>query len=269
MSNGKVAVVTGAASGIGAATARRLARAGYSTWLADRQVESTARVADEIRAEGGHAETVSVDVADRSSVEVAFADILRRSSAIDVLVNSAGVTRVSEFTEISDDDWNTTFRVNVVGTYLCLCAALPGLRAAEPPARVVNISSTAGKTPSPLSAAYAASKAAIISLTRSAAVALAPDVLVNTLCPGIVDTPMWTYIADTLATLPATGEPAATGGVRTLAPGTTFAQRGAELPIRRGGTAEEIAEVVALLVGPAGAYILGEDLNVNGGLALY
>ena len=175
---------------------------------------------------------------------------------IDVLVNSAGIIVNSRFEETAVTDWERTYRVNVIGTYVCMIAALPGLRAAPAPARIINIASAAGKVPGVYTSSYNASKAAVINLTRSAAVALAPSILVNSVCPGIIDTPMWEQQRIGLARIGA-------------GPGTTFEERVASLPIKKAGTAEDVAEVVAFLAGRGGAYVLGEDINVNGGLVLH
>lgn len=246
----RTALVTGAASGIGAATARRLAAGGWRVLTADVRPESLARLAGEIGAE-----PIELDVGDEESVRAAFARVSDLTPSLDALVNSAGIVAVSRFEESSGAEWERVLRVNVVGSYLCLQAALPLLRAAPPPARVVNLASTAGKVGAPSFAAYAASKAGVISLTRSAALALAPQVLVNCVCPGPVDTPMWSEAID--PALAALGVPDA------------LAARAAEIPLGRAGRPEEIAGVIEFLLGDGGAYVVGEDVNVNGGVVLH
>ena len=251
----KVAVVTGAASGIGAASARALARDGFHVWCADRDEEGARETAAGLAADGAGADAVAVDVWDPGSVEAAFGATTDSWPAIDVLVNSAGVIVVGRFEEATKEDWERVYSVNVVGAYLCIQAALPALRRAQP-GRVVNIASAAAKTAGPYTAPYNASKAALVSLTRSAAQALAPGVLVNSVCPGVIDTPMWReHLGPGLA--------AAGAGA-----GTTFEERSAALPIGRAGSADEVAEVVAFLASTRSSYVLGEDVNVNGGLAM-
>jgi 3-oxoacyl-[acyl-carrier protein] reductase len=252
----KVAVVTGAASGIGAASARALSRDGFHVWCADRDEPGARATAARLAADGCGSDAVAVDVSDPASVTAAFAAVTASSQSIDVLVNSAGTIVVRRFEEGTKAEWERVYAVNVVGAYLCLQAALPALRAAAP-GRVVNIASAAAKTAGPFTAAYNASKAALVSFTRSAAQALAPDVLVNSVCPGVIDTPMWReHLGPGLA--------AAGAG-----PAATFEQRTAALPIRRAGTADEVAEVVAFLASTRSSYVLGEDVNVNGGLVMY
>jgi NAD(P)-dependent dehydrogenase (short-subunit alcohol dehydrogenase family) len=247
-----VAVVTGGGSGIGAATALALARDGYGIRLADLDSAAAERSALAVRAAGGEADPLTVDVAEPASVATAFAAI---GEPIDVLVNAAGIIVVEAFADFTAEQWERTYRVNVVGTYLCLQAALPALRAAEPPARVINVASAAGKMAGPFTAPYNASKAAVINLTRSAAVALAPGILVNAVCPGVIDTPMWRRDLGP--------------GLVRAGSGTTFEARTASLPIGRPGTAEEVAATIAFMASPGNAYMLGEDVNVNGGLALW
>jgi NAD(P)-dependent dehydrogenase (short-subunit alcohol dehydrogenase family) len=256
MNDVRVAVVTGAASGIGAATAKCLARGGYHVWLADLRVEGAVDVAREIGATGGNSFPVEIDVCEPMSVKEAFATVTAENAAIDVLVNSAGIIAVCPFEAASQELWERTYRTNVVGTYLCLQAALPALRAASPPARVVNLSSAAGKLPGVYTAPYNASKAAVISLTRTAAVALAPDILVNCVCPGVIDTPMWVELDASLADIGA-------------GPETQFKERAMTVPTHRAGTAEEVANVIAFMLSPAAAYVTGEDLNVSGGLVMH
>jgi NAD(P)-dependent dehydrogenase (short-subunit alcohol dehydrogenase family) len=247
-----VALVTGAGSGIGAATARMLARDGFRVWLADLRLDAAEAVAAELP----DARAIALDVTDETSVRDAFAAVARETPALDALVCSAGVISFERFEDFTVEQWEHALRVNLIGAYLCLIAALPLLRSAPPPARVVNLASQAGKRPGPLNAPYNASKAALISLTRSAAQALAPGVLVNSVCPSIVDTPMWDAQREALVRL---GSP----------PGTSYEERIATIPIERASSAEEVAEVIAFLVGKRNTYIVGEDVNVTGGSVMY
>lgn len=249
----RIAFVTGAGSGIGAACARQLASEGARVWLADLREDAAQAVAESIRASGGQASALHADVGDAASIDAAFELFERTESQLDVLVNCAGVMRVRRFDEFSADDWATAMRVNVTGSYLVLRRALPLLRAAPAPSRVINLASAGAKRPGPYTAPYNSSKAAMISLTRSAAVALAPEVLVNAVSPGVIDTPMWQGMDKELADLGA-------------GPAASFEGRVAALPIERAGSVEEVAGVVSFVAGPAGRYLLGEEINVNGGL---
>lgn len=240
-------IVTGGASGIGLATVRRLLAAGTQVFAFDRDEAALARVSN---LDPGRA--VLVDVSDAASVEAAFAFVASEALHLHALVNVAGVVRVGPFDDIDLDDWLETYRVNVVGTYLCMRAALPLLRSAPATPRIVNVASIAAKQPTPFLAAYGASKAAMLSLTRSAAVALAPDILVNAVCPGVIDTPLWEVLARDVPTVGATRAATADEG-------------GARTPLGRPGQPEEVAGAIAFLLGPDSTYLTGEVLDVNGG----
>jgi meso-butanediol dehydrogenase / (S,S)-butanediol dehydrogenase / diacetyl reductase len=250
------AVVTGAASGIGAATARRLARDGFRIGLLDLRADATRDVADQIAADGGKAYALEADVTDPGQLASVFGEARDVQAELSVLVNSAGVVAVNRFEDFSAADWRRTYEVNVIGTYLAMVAALPALRAADEPARVINVASAAGKRAGPFTAPYNASKAAVINLSRTAATAWAPDVLVNCVCPGVIDTPMWQSMDRQLEGLGA-------------GPEASFVERTAALPIARPGQADEVAELIGALAGAAGAYVLGEDINVSGGLVMH
>jgi NAD(P)-dependent dehydrogenase (short-subunit alcohol dehydrogenase family) len=248
----KAAVVTGAASGIGAATVDRLRSEGYRMWAFDLDREALDRRA----ASDDGVTPVIGDVSSPEDVSQAFEAVTREASSLDVLVCSAGICRAAPFDSISVELFELTWRVNVLGTYLCLQAALPLLRQATAPARVVNVASIGAKQPSPYLAAYAATKAAVVSLTRSAAAALAPEILVNCVCPGAIETAMWDSLGDDLKAI---------GAQRS----TTATERGASVPLKRAGSAEEVAELIASLCGPAGTYITGEDINCSGGAVMH
>ena len=253
--NRRVAVVTGGSRGIGRATCLALSTAGLHVCVADIDRDEAAGVADEIAAAGGSADVVPIDVADPASVDAAFRAI-SNSGAIQVLVNNAGVTSTHPFEGVPLEVWQRTFAVNVFGVYLCIQAALPALRAADLPSRIVNVASGAGKIPGVYTAAYHASKAAVISLTRTAAAALGPDILVNSVCPGVIDTAMWEKIDAGLADL----------GVPAVA---RYDQRSTQLPLRRAGTAEEVAATIRFLASEEATYITGEDINVTGGSVMH
>jgi NAD(P)-dependent dehydrogenase (short-subunit alcohol dehydrogenase family) len=247
-----VALITGAAGDIGAATARRLGEDGTRVVLADLDHEAVESRADGLRAGGIDAHAVALDVTDEDSVAAGVRAASEETGVLDVLVNAAGITSVDRFETVSRETWLRIYEVNVYGAYLCLKHALPLLRAADAQARVVNVASGAGKRPGPLIAPYACSKAAVASLTRSAAAALAPDVRVNCVSPGVVEGAMWEEIEARLEQL---GAP----------PAARFANRVAGLPLARAGTATEIAEVIAFLASPASSYVVGQDINVDGG----
>ena len=249
---GEVALITGAAGDIGAATATRLGRDGAHVVLADLDRDAVDARAGELRGAGLRASSIGLDVSDEDSVAAAVEAAGALTGALDVLVNAAGVVRVDRFEGFSREDWLRIYEVNVYGSYLCLKHAIPLLRAAEGQARVVNVASGAGRRPGPMIAPYACSKAAVTSLTRSAATALAPEVRVNCVSPGIVGGAMWELLDERLEKLGA-------------AEGARFAGRVEGLPLARAGSPAEVAEVIAFLASPASSYVVGQDVNVDGG----
>ncbi len=250
-----VAVVTGGARGIGRAISLRLSAEGYRTWVADIDI-SAGDVAAEIVERGGWARPLALDVADADSVRAAFAAVAAEDPGLDVLVNNAAITQVYQFDQIPAEAWHRIYQVNVVGMYSCIQAALPALRAAPAPARIINMASGAGKISGAYTAPYHASKAAVISLTRSAAAALAPDILVNSVCPGVVETPMWDMIDASLEEIDAP-------------PAARYEYRSSALPLGRPGTPDEVAAVVAFLASRDACYVTGEDINVTGGSVMH
>ncbi|CAN5425940.1 SDR family NAD(P)-dependent oxidoreductase [soil metagenome] len=246
---GRVIVVTGAGSGIGAQIAGDLLARGATVVGVDRSAEGLRTVRERLGDPAGLS-TTECDIADEEEVIALFGHIGLR---LDGLVNAAGIVVTSQFLQFSVEDWQRTFSVNVLGTYLLMKHAQP-LLAASGAGRIVNFSSMAGKIPNQFTAPYAASKAAVISVTRSAAVALAPAITVNCVCPGIIDTPMWGQLGRELAGI---GAP------------IDFKQRSEQAPLGRAGTAEDVAGVVVFLLSDAAAFITGEDVNVSGGLAMH
>jgi len=248
---GRVVLVTGAASGIGAATVSKLIASGAQVTA----VDMNAGGLDELKGIQGADDsllTVIGDVTNEHDMQNAVEASLTRFQSLDGLVNAAGVVVVGRFLEFDADVWERSFRVNVYGTYLAIQLATPHLRASGR-GRIVNFSSVAGKMPNPFTTPYAASKAAVISLTKSAATALAPSINVNCVCPGIIDTPMWDYLEKEFQ--------------RVGAP-IDFRSRAEQAPIARPGTPEDVADVVIFLLGDGSRFMTGQSLNVSGGLIM-
>lgn len=183
-------MVTGAGRGIGAAIARELGRAGARVVLAARNVDEIESVAGEIASGGGAAWAVRCDVADAEAVDRLRAEAESRLGSVDLLVNNAGIATSAPLRRQTLDEWRRVFAVNVEGAFLVTRAFLPPM-VERGWGRVVNIASVAGRTGAPYIAAYAASKHALVGMTRALAAEVAPSgVTVNALCPGYVDTPM-------------------------------------------------------------------------------
>jgi ketoreductase RED2 len=238
---GKVALVTGSSSGIGEAVARSLAAEGASVVLnSATSVEAGERVAAELP----DATYVQADVADEGAARGLVDAAVATYGRLDVLVNNAGTTVVIPHHDLdaaTPDVWRRIFDVNVVGTWQVTVAALPHLRASGA-GSVVNVTSLAGVRQTGSSIPYAASKAALNHLTRLLANVVGPEVRVNAVAPGLVDTP-WTADWDTVREV-----------VRSSA------------PLQRSGTPEDVAEVVLGLV--RSAYTTGQVVVVDGGLGL-
>jgi len=238
---GRVALVTGSSSGIGAATARLLADAGAVVVVnSASSVEAGQALADEL--EG--ASYVRADVADPAQAEALVARTVERHGRLDILVNNAGTTTVIPHAELgaaTPDVWRRILGVNVIGTWQVTVAAVPHLKA-HADGCIVNVSSVAGHRATGSSIPYAASKAAVSHMALLLANVLGPEIRVNAVAPGLVDTP-WT---------------ADWGDVR------AFVQ--AQAPLQRSGRPEDIATVILSLV--TSRYVTGEVVLVDGGLHL-
>ncbi|MFY9918611.1 MAG: SDR family oxidoreductase, partial [Mycobacterium sp.] len=186
----KVAVVTGGASGIGAAISRRLARRGHKVAILDLQGDTLKQHISALQDEGFDVRGYEVDVTDRPAVQQAVDAARKDLGPIHIAVTSAGITSYSPFTELSIEQWNRTLAINLTGTFNCVQAAIPDMIDAGW-GRVVTISSAAGQAAAPGQADYVASKGAVIALTRALAAEFAGNgITVNTIPPALVDTPM-------------------------------------------------------------------------------
>lgn len=238
-------VVTGGASGIGAATCRVLADAGARVGVLDRTAAGAAAVADEV---GGIA--LVADVADVDALDVALRRAHEELGGLTGLVNNAGVGNLKRLEAYTDKELDLIWRVNVTGVYAALRSAAPLLResvAAGRSAAVVNVASVSGVRPTRGEAPYSAAKAAVIALTKSAALEWAPEVRVNCVSPGFVHTPLNDLLVQ---------DPEARAGIE----GRT--------PMGRVGTAEETAGLIAFLLSDAAGYLTGQNLVLDGGTLL-
>jgi 3-oxoacyl-[acyl-carrier protein] reductase len=242
-----MAIVTGAANGIGRAVALRLAATGYAIALVDLEKENAESVKLEIAALGGAAETYGVDATNAQQVQRAVADVMLRHGRIDALVNIAGGTvYLKRIEELTWNEWKEDLDRNLKTTFL-FCREVASIMIEQRSGRIVNTASNYGLTGSALRTPYSAAKAAIIGFSKSLAQELAPfGVCVNVIAPGPTDTP------------------------RVLAKSTPEKRQAWNdlIPMGRTAQPQDIAEGVVFLVGPDSAYMIGQTLHVNGGLVM-
>ncbi|MEU8896047.1 3-oxoacyl-ACP reductase FabG [Nocardia sp. NPDC048505] len=241
----RTAIVTGGASGIGLAISARLAADGAPVAIFDVDGAAARAAAATIAAAGGQAIGLAADVTDRGAIDRAVADVRAALGPPAILVNNAGVTVAGPFLELTAETWNHVLAVNLTGTVTCCQAVLPDMLA-RGWGRIVNISSSSTHSGVPGMAAYVASKAGMVGLTKVLALEFGRQgITVNTIPPGFIETPM---MRDSLRQ-----------GVFDLE------QQVARTPVGRVGRPEDIAATCAFLVSPEAAYITGQVIGVNGG----
>lgn len=240
----RVALVTGAGSGMGAACARRLAADHAAVLLVDNRANSLTTTSQDVARAGSEPVSVACDIAVPSEVEHVIGAASQRFRRLDVVVNAAGILEPTRIVDISPEEWGRIIAVNLTGAFLVTRAAVEPMRLGGW-GRIVHFSSTAGKTVSTLGGAhYTASKHGLLGLVRAAAKELAPfGITVNAVCPGLIDTEMVRA-----TTSPEQREAYARG-----------------FPIARLGTPDEVAEIVAFIASDAAAYMTGAAIDVNGG----
>jgi 2-hydroxycyclohexanecarboxyl-CoA dehydrogenase len=244
---GRVAIVTGAASGIGLGVANRLAADGIAVALLDRDDAGVTRAADALTGAGHAAVGHAVDVADRAELERVFSDVRQALGPITILVTSAGIESFDAVADITPEKWDRILAVNLTGTFTCMQLAVPDM-AAEGWGRIVTISSSSAQSGAPHMAHYVASKGGVIGLTKAFAREFASQgVTVNTIPPTIVDTPM-------------ARNAAGVGNVPSID------VMGSMVPTGRAGTPEDIAAACAFLCSEEAGYITGQLIGVNGGM---
>jgi len=253
----KVALVTGAGQGIGRAIAVRLAREGFALALVDINAGALAGVQAEIEAAGGKALALPADLSAVAEVRRVMPRAAADLGGLDVLVNNAGRLITQSFLDVGEAEWDATLGLDLKTVFFAMQAAAQSMLAAGTRGRIVSISSISGRSGRPDQAAYAAAKAGVISLTRSAALALAPHgITVNAVCPGVVDTPLTQKLHEDRAR--------AAG----ITPAESLARMLGRIPLGRIETPEDVAAAVSFLCSPDASYITGQALNVDGGMEM-
>jgi 2-hydroxycyclohexanecarboxyl-CoA dehydrogenase len=242
----RVAIVTGAAAGIGAACSRRLAKQGVAVAVLDLDAERCADTVTAIREAGGTALAVGADVSDRASVKAAVEQVRETLGPISILVNNAGVTDFTPFEELTDERWDFIYAVNVRGLFVMTQECLPDMKAAAW-GRIVNISSSSAQTGAVNMIPYSSSKGAVVTMTRSMAQEFGPyGITVNNIPPGSV---MGTIMSEA-------------NRDRFQIPTEVLLQ---SVPVRRLGEPEDIANACAWLCHEDSGYVTGQTIGVNGG----
>jgi D-sorbitol dehydrogenase (acceptor) len=253
---GKVAVITGGARGIGAAIAARYVAEGAQVIVADLLADDAAATAKAI---GGKAFSVSVDVTRITSIESMVETVVARAGSIDILVNNAAIFDMGPVVEVTEKSWDSQFAVNTKGLFFTLQAVAKRMiaqneRTPDRRGKIINIASQAGRRGEPLVAVYCATKAAVISLTQSAGLGLIKHrINVNGIAPGVVDTPMW----DQVDTLFAKYEHRPIGEKKRLV--------GEAVPFGRMGLPDDHAGAAVFLASSDSDYVVAQTLNVDGG----
>ena len=251
--DGRTAIITGGAAGIGAAIARAYIDAGARVVLADRDVDAAERTAATL---GDAAIAYEVDVTREAEVQAMAAEALRRFGRIDILINNAGIIRKAFVKDMSEATWDAVVDVNLKATFLCSKAVLPAMIEARR-GRIVNIASIAGKVGEPTASAYSAAKFGVIGFTRSLALEVAPyEILVNAICPGPIPTALgqqgWREGAD----------------VQGVELDAVMARVNARSPLRRLGTPEQVARMALFIASDDCDFTTGSAFNVDGGIVM-
>lgn len=249
----KVAIVTGGNKGIGKAISIAFAKKGASVVIGARDIKTSQEVVREIMKFGNKCFSAKVDVSKSQEVKQMVDFTLEKFGRIDILVNNAGIISASPITQLTEEEWDKLFAVNVKGTFLC-CKYVTPIMIKQRKGKIINLSSTAGKRGSIFRTHYSASKFAVIGLTKSLAIELAPyGINVNAVCPGDVQTNMLDKEVQLLAEL------------RNIPPDKVREKKISSIPLGRLGKPEEIAELVLFLASSASDYITGEAINIAGG----
>lgn len=260
--DGCVALITGAGRGIGAAMALRYAREGATVVVVDLDEANARTVAEQVRERGAVADAFVVDVREPAQSAAMIARVVDQFGRLDVLVNNAGVIRVRSLLNTTPEDWDFIQAVNTRGLFFALQAGArqmlrqTPLGEGRPKGKIINMASIAGRGGRAMLGAYSASKAGVISITQTAAQEFAPQLTVNSICPGPVDTDMWTQIDREWSEQEQ----------RPI--GSVWQDRIRNIPMKRGETPEDITGMAVFLASADSDYITGQSYHVDGGVVM-
>lgn len=249
--DGRVALITGSASGQGRAAALRFASHGAAIAIVDIADDGSAETARQVEALGGEATVIHADVSAQADVEAMVATTVERWSRIDVLYNNAAVQMSGSLVECSEDDWDRTIATNLDAVFWACRAALPAMLEGEG-GSIINTASVLGLIGSEGYVAYGAAKAGLVALTRQIAVEYGPSVRANVIAPGSIDTPRFQKVAAEMDD-----------------PESFVAGLAKTIPLHRLGTAEDVASIALFLASDLSAYVSGAVIPADGGLAVY
>ncbi|MBI1733780.1 MAG: SDR family oxidoreductase [Candidatus Rokubacteria bacterium] len=255
--DGHVAIVTGGGRGIGRATALELARMGAGVVVAELDEGSAKRTAGEVTGLGRPSLPLAVDVTRRADLDAMVRRTIERFGRIDVLVNNAGIYRAAATLDVTEEHWDAIMTINAKAVFFATQAVLPAM-IRQHRGNVISLASMAGKIGSRTNLPYNASKAAVISMTKSLALAHAADgIRVNCVCPGFVETDMWTKVA------------AEQGALLGMTAAEFTKARLGSVPLGRMETPEDVANVIGFLASSKSAYMTGQALSADGGLVMH
>jgi NAD(P)-dependent dehydrogenase (short-subunit alcohol dehydrogenase family) len=254
---GQVAIVTGGGRGIGRATALELGRMGADLVIAELDRAGAERTAAEVKALGRRAIALPADVTKRADLATMVDRARAELGRIDVLVNNAGIYRAAATLDITEEHWDAVLDINARAVFFASQAVLPTM-IAQKSGNIVSLASMAAKVGSRTNLPYNASKAAVVSITKSLALAHAADgIRVNCVCPGFVETDMWTKVSQEQ------------GALLGMSAEEFTRQRAAQVPLGRMERPEDVASVIGFLASPKSGYMTGQAINVTGGLVMH
>ena len=251
----KVVVVTGASRGIGLGIAERFAREGAKICVSANE-RTVLDVGAHLRDAGYDAIGIEADVTDKAQVKGLYAEVAAKLGEVDVSVQNAGVITIARLSDLTESEWDKVLAVNTKGVFLCCQEAATRMLAAGKPGRLINTASGQARQGFVYTPHYAASKFGVIGITQSLAKELAPTgITVNAFCPGIITTDMWSYNDEAWGKL-----------LGNYKPGELMAEWVENIPMKRAGTDQDVAGLVAFLASDDASYITGQTINVDGGM---